>query len=158
MAYRQFEEKSRGELVFWRHDPDNKKPIRFKLQPVPAAVTKQLRARFTEGKRAEKIGKQPAARVAQLHEDFVRDRAAYALLDSENFAIVIGDDKAREKYSEALGREVQLEEEIVLDGAWTDEVKALVLTFSPPIADWINHKVDEMSALEAEEEEYVQGN
>lgn len=142
-----------GQPVFWRRDPDTKAPVRFRLRSVPAAFDKQLRAEFNRGVKADRIGKRSAVELTEKTIDATRRRAAYALVDSEGFVIRIGDAAAAAAYSEVLGEQLKPEQDVKLDGRWTDAVKELVLTYMPRLAAWLSDKADELLAQEAEEEE-----
>ena len=157
MAVRVFEGEAEdpGEWVFWRNDDDTKAPIRFRVRRVPAAVDRRLRVEHTRGVRAEKAGKRALSAVVEQVQEQIRDRAMYALMDSAGFAIIIGGPTAAEVYSSILGSPVTPQQEVSLDGRWTDDVRKHVLASMPALAEWLSRQANRLSGAEADEEEFL---
>jgi hypothetical protein len=153
-------ETERGTLVFWRHDPDAKDPktkkplaVRFRLRRVDADWDRETRKRIAKaiGGKAKLTGDELIERQVRL----TRDRAAYALLDSENFSLVVDGPNAVQYFNEQLKPETPLQvgDVVKLDGKWTAELKNGLFKAMPELASWISDKSDELKNLEAEEEE-----
>jgi hypothetical protein len=144
--------KEQGTWVHWKKDPDNGRPVRFRLRPIPPSFNTALRARFNRGIKSDQLGKRPAVEVMERQIEATRERALYALLDSENFSISLGGPSTAAAVSELLGKPVDASEEVLVDGHWPALGKLLMELF-PPVAEWISNKAEELTRLEADEEE-----
>lgn len=141
----------------WKKDPDSGKLIRFRLRPVPASFDKAARVRYNRGLKSENVGKRLATDIIERQIEATRDRALYALLDSENFEIEVGGESTAAAIGQLLnghlaGAQVLPGGIIGVDGRWPVLGK-YILELMPPIAAWISEKADELTKLEADEEE-----
>jgi hypothetical protein len=142
-----------GTWVPWKKDADSGKVIRFRLRPVPASFDRAQRARFNRGIKSKNVGDRQAVEVVESNFKSTRERALYALLDSENFEIEIGGESTAAAVSELLGVAGAAPGQVVLvDGQWP-KLGNYLLELMPPLAAWINEKADDLAKLEADEEE-----
>lgn len=141
--------------VFWRRDPDTKTPIYFKLRPVPPDVHRRTRNRLNRGITAQKAQRDDMARIYSRNEEMTRTISVHGLVDSEGFSVVAMGASAATRMSELLGTTVNVREEVKLDGRWTDEIKVLVFELLPTLSSWLYNRIDEITDLEAEEEEVL---
>jgi hypothetical protein len=142
-----------GELVFWKKDPDNGEPVRFRLRRPDGEFDRQIRKQTVRGLRAEQLRSMSAAKAVDRGWEIAVSRASHVLLDSENFAVLLPDPKAAAVFGEALGQAIDVGAVVVLDGKWNDAVKAVVFETLPALVGWINDKADELLRLEAEDED-----
>lgn len=146
-----------GVWIPWKKDPDNGKLIRFRLRPIPPSFDKAARVRHNRGLKSENVGKRLATDIVERQIEATRDRALYALLDSENFEIEIGGESTAAAIGGLLngnlvGAQVLPGGIIGVDGRWPQLGKYL-LELMPPLAAWLSEKADELAKLEADEEE-----
>lgn len=141
-----------GTWVPWKKDPDTGKLIRFRLRVIPKGFTQAQRARFNRGIKSENLGKRLATDIQEKQLDITRARALYALLDSENFEIIVGGPAAAQRFAELLGRAIEPEQVLTVDGLWP-QIGEYVLAEYEELAAWINNRSEELRGIEVEEEE-----
>lgn len=145
-----FGEDQEGQWFTWKKDAKGN-PIRFRVRSIPAEEVRRIRAKHG-GMKAEALERKSVAQNLAFGEAIVRDRAAYALLDSENFDIAFGDEATADKFVRAGLPSAKVGTEVFMDGQWTEGLKDLVLTGAPKLAGWVSAKADERANLEAEED------
>lgn len=77
-------------------------------------------------------------------ENYARDKAKYCMVDTENFYLTPGDQEDVERIGKWLRQELQIGEEVCLDGRWSDELRHYVFVNCPPLVDWIMKKAGEL--------------
>jgi len=156
MAFKAFEEgdsgKQEGSWVYWKKDPDNGKPVRFRMRAIPTSFNVALRMRLNKGIKSQDVGKRPAVEIIERQIEATRERAFYAVLDSENFAILVGGPSTAQALSDLLGEPVEAGQEVKVDGRWPKLGKYL-MSLLEPLAAWLSDKADDLAKLEADEEE-----
>lgn len=155
MAQATLQEAAEGLGVWIEGGKDHGKPVRYQIRPVPSGIDRQLHREVYGNAKARTLGRQSAATAVERMQDYTILRAAYALVDTENFSVEIGDDAAAERYSALLKTPVKKGEEVFLDGRWTDELRRDVLKTARRRAAWISDKADRLmeAAVEEDEEE-----
>lgn len=133
---------------------DHGKAVRARIRPVPADVNRALRRRVYGDVKSRRSGNQSVARDLELLEQFARERAVYALVDTENWGVELVDQAAVDEYAPLLKVEAKPGDEVLLDQRCTDEVKRRYLTDFPREAGWVSDKAESItqSALEEEDE------
>lgn len=132
---------------------DHGKPVRYRVRPIPVAVDRQLHREVYGNAKARQLGRQSATTAIERMQDYTILRAGYALVDTENFSIEIGDPAAAELYSKLLGEVVLPSTEVFLDGKWTDALRKDVLAVARRRAAWISDKADRLVEAEIQDEE-----
>lgn len=132
---------------------DHGKPVRYKIRPIPLDVDRRLHREAYRNAKVRRIGNESTSTIKERFEEYTFLRAGYALVDTENFAIDCGDVTAAEQYAKQTGGSVQFETEVLLDGKWTDELKAEVLRIVRKRAAWIASKAEKIIEAEVESEE-----
>ena len=135
-----------GTRVHWRED------IYATIRPVPYTVDERINRELNRGVKAAQLAQQPAERVGQRGVAFTQKRAAYALLDTEGMEIETASPEIVDALREALAAAVDVGKAVVLDGHWTDAVKAAVFRYLPRFAAWISNEADRLARDEAQEE------
>jgi hypothetical protein len=134
---------------------DHDKPVRYRIRPVPQDQDRRFRKNTVQAGKARASRNREMSELMQRAEDYSVERAVFALLDTENFSVEIGDGAAAELYGKLLEGPVSKGQEIALDGKWTEELRRHVLTRFPRLAAFISDqsaKLEEKD-LEAEEED-----
>lgn len=80
------------------------------------------------------------------------EMAAWALTDTKNAEVGVGDEEMAKAYSDALGAEVKVGS-LALDGRLTPALRLLVLSELPPLVGWVLEKSGSLGLQEAETEE-----
>ena len=134
---------------------DHDKPVRYRIRPVPQDVDRRLRKTTVQAGKVRAVRNREMAELAQRAEDYSVERAVYALVDTENFSVEIGDDAAAALYGSLLGQAAKKGDEIALDGKWTDELRQHVLGKFRRLAGFISDQAAKLEEkdLEAEEEQ-----
>lgn len=139
--------------VWYESGKDHGKPVRYKVRAVPYEVDKRIHREAYRDAKVRHIGRQSASSAIERMQEYTLLRAAYALVDTENFSIEVGDEGAAVLYSKLLGDKVAAGAEVVLDGKWTDELRKDVLAVVRKRAAWISDKADKLTEAEVEDEE-----
>jgi hypothetical protein len=138
--------------TWFRRGVDHDKPVRVQLRPIPAHVDRDIRRKVFGSVKNRRKG-QSWAKEMDLGEELTRTRAAYALIDTDNFFVGLLDDPAAKAYGELLqAPQAKKGEELSLDGKWTDEVKRRFLTDFGSFAAWVSNKADSLTEEEVDEE------
>lgn len=132
---------------------DHGKPVRYKIRQIPFDVDRRLHREAYRKAKVRRIGKESTSAVKERFEDYTLLRAAYALMDTENFSIEIGDAGAAAIYSKLLGQEIAAGAEVVLDGKWTDELRRDVVRVVRNRAAWIVDQAEKLTEAEIEDEQ-----
>jgi hypothetical protein len=132
---------------------DHGKPVRYKIRPIPIEVDRRLHRDVYRGANVGKLRKQSAATAIERAQEYTILRAAYALLDTGNFSVEIGDKETAERFSALLGESVVPCPDLYLDGKWNDELRRAVLATARRRAAWISNKADELVEAQVEDEE-----
>lgn len=142
-------------VLFQKADPKNGKPVYVFLGQVGADDKRELRREYARGVRTDKLAKRPAAETFERIDEAQVKRAMKALRGqgSENFSVEIPNAGTAADFSQALGREVGVGEEVVLDGLWNEGVKRLVCTHLPGFAERVLELEKKLARVSQEEEE-----
>lgn len=133
---------------------DHGKPVRYKIRPIPYEVDRQLHRRVYKDRKVRQLGRESASTSLDRAREFTLLRAAYALVDTDNFALEMVDAGAAALYSKFLGTEVKVGAEPLLDGHWADEaMKADALAVVRNHAAWISDRADKLTEAEVVQEE-----
>jgi len=139
-------------------DPDTGEQIRLKLRPIPPSLHLKINRRHGYRENAS----------PDVVSAIIREKARYALLDSEHFSIVLESHEDGEEFSKALGSEVEIGEPLSLDGRWNAAVADVLFERVPiqvkgvddegkprswPLDFWIIRQADKLGAIEGEREE-----
>lgn len=122
------------------------------VRPVPSDVDRELRRRTLGDVRSRRAGKELLARALDRQDQYTAARAAYALLDTQNFAVGLMNQAAADVYSALLKRELKAGGEALLDGSWTDDVKARIFAKYPRFASKVSDLADSITQDDLEEE------
>ncbi len=140
-----------GTWFTWGRDPETDLPVRFLIRSIPAAVSRPVLRQHGLNK---VIGGTRGVEIdIERREKANRDLAAYALLNTEGFAVRAEHAAAAEQFAALVGGPVEVGKDLVLDGRWNDRLKGHVFTEHPRIASWIVAKATSLEAQAAEEEE-----
>lgn len=119
--------KAKGEDGEDAAEPEVEKvPVYFILRRMPADMSNKLAKAYRDERQVKDlIGNERTEYYFKPEKEqaLKEEKARWMLRGSENFVIGIDDDAAAEMYSEALGREVKVGENILLDGHWNDRVR-----------------------------------
>lgn len=151
-----------GELFTLGTDPATREKVQVRLRQIPESVECDFRKRKPR-KQDIKVKKGTQFIPVDLDESRAeaRERAAYALMDTVNFAVAIGDVGAAETYGKLLGRPgtVEVGKDLVLDGEWSSvAVKDHVLTEHSDLVTWILERLDQLANRTLERREELEGN
>lgn len=139
---------SEGEIVQWRPG------VAARIRPAPAEFSRRLRRKYATGLSEKKAD---AARM-DASEAMIREHAMYVLLDVEGWTFRSKSGDLCSRLGQVLGREVHAEDEIPLDGLWSDKLKDLIFRFAPKFAQWCSAEAIKLERLSAEEEDITSGN
>jgi hypothetical protein len=114
---------------------------------------RRLRNQLNRGMTSQKAAKLDMARILSRSEDLTRAIVSMGLTGSENFSVCPMGPSAADRLAELLGQEVKVGVDVVVDGHWTDDVKEFVFTLLPSLVTWLDNEIDELSELQAEEED-----
>jgi hypothetical protein len=152
-----------GKWHVWKIDPDNGKPIRARLRQIPQGIENKIRsAHKSESLRVHvnKSNEEGSMDVDLVrNRKIARDRAAFALLETENYNVGIGDDDAAALWSKLSESVVEKGKELVLDDKWhLGALKGHELTENPEFAGWCISIIDGDAAELAERNAELEGN
>ena len=147
------DQEAEGVVVFWRNDTDTGKPVRVRIRPVPRHEERRIRAAVYGNLKARKAGDRTLVQAVERGEEVTARMAAYALVDTENFALRCETEDGAKAMSKLLGEPVQPKTDYVVDGRWTGELRDKVLDALPRFAKWICDKAEELAGQEAQEED-----
>lgn len=143
-----------GQGQWFVRGKDHGKPVRARIRGISTTVNRDIRRRVYGGVKSRKQGNQPLAADMDRLEDFARERAVYALVDVENWSIVLEDEAAVAAYAPLLGlTDAQPGVEVYLDGKLTEDLKRLYLSHCQNECGWISDKAQSLVDVEIEEEE-----
>jgi len=158
-------ESDEGEWIFWKNDPETQAPVRFLIRRIPPHIAKKFLRKNANSVSVAKLEKQSLADAVDRGTDIYAQRAAFALLDSKNFAVIAKDDETARAYTEILKPEAPFTAGAVVtfDGKWpkpptaerpweADKLRGHILEAWPLLSTWIAKKSDELSKSEADEE------
>ena len=150
-----------GEWFTIGTDPTTREKVQVQLRQIPEVVEREFRKRKPR-KQDIKVKKGTQFIPVDLDEsrDEARERAAYALMDTKNFAVAIGDPGAAATYGTLLGRQgtVEVGKDLLLDGNWTPAVKEHFLTEHSDLVTWILERLDQLANRTLERREELEGN
>ena len=105
------------------------------IRPVPADVNRRFRRIYNRNLKARQVEELPAERGRRsAARRSSAARACYALLEFKGFVFTTKSAEAADAMAVALEAPVKPGDEVDLDGKWTDAVKLVVFTYSPPTA------------------------
>lgn len=111
----------------WVKYPDESGEIEFKIRPISPARSVEIERRFLGKNRQFKFNEKEGTRTLEVDLDALDrvafEKAKFALIDSRNAEVEIGDEESRSFYSKLLRRDVSVGEMVTLDGQWVPEVK-----------------------------------
>lgn len=123
--------------------------VRARIRGIPQSVENKIKA----ANRAETMTVRQPHRSNYSETDLdmerqrkiMRDRAAFALVETENYEVFVGDEDASKTYSRLLGEIVPAESNIMLDKKWgkpSSEIRGHVLTEDGAFTTFICSVVD----------------
>lgn len=136
-----------GEWFVFRRE--EKEVVEFQVRRIPALKAKEIEVRHLGRQRPRKISKGVTLIEYDVEksERVIVEKASYALLDSRNVELPVEDlpafpatGKVKDGYA-------------LLDGQWTDEVKAQAFATLPALAVWIVEKATSLEVTAQEDEE-----
>lgn len=131
---------------------DERVELRFKVRRVPEPVSTRIEFAHL-GRKLRVRGDRNSWAIDREKQRAVRlDKAAYALVDSENGEVRAADAEAAAFYSAELKVQIVAGDLVKLDGRWTDAIRKRVLRESEPLRAWVQEK-SEGQALAADEDE-----
>lgn len=80
------------------------------------------------------------------------DKAVYSMMETKGFELVAGGPGAAEKIGGILNVPLEVGGSVSLDGKWTDQLKAAVLTGQTELRAWVLKKSGALDEQEHEEE------
>lgn len=146
-------------------DVDTGKKIEVLWRAIPAADEEMLRrkAGLWHSKQTVRFRGKGASEVdieVEKEKVLARMRAAFALLGTRNWGVLIGDEPTAQAYAALCpGATIELGKELVLDPYWTnDALKAHYFEEHSDFATWILGKVDAGRTKTLERQEELRGN
>jgi hypothetical protein len=142
-----------GEWVDYQVDPENKKPVRFRIRSLPEAKEREI-GRKHLGRKFEMFLRR---RKASVEHDLEKldaanaEAAEWCWLDSENFLGVAEDSEGAEEYGKLLGITIGVGEQFTFDGRLTVAVKRHLLGLHHHLAAWIVERAKD-AQLRSDEE------
>jgi hypothetical protein len=129
-----------GEWSEYGLDPDNGRPIRFRIRLMPEAIERRIMARHPKAalKWEQKKGRQymnPGDSEAQIRAN--AEGAEWALAETENFLAMVEDSGAAERYAALLDKPLKVGDVVSLDEHLTPAVKRHVFEQYPSLALWV---------------------
>jgi hypothetical protein len=149
----QVTETSETEGTWITSGEDHGKPVRYRIRPIPLETERRLYRKVYGSTKGRKQKKRSMAAGLELMEEHTQLRAAFALVDTENFSVELGDDAAATAYGQLIGQQLVKGTEVLLDGKWTDELRRRVLRLARKRAAWISNKADSLREREIEDDE-----
>lgn len=144
-----------GQWFTFNKDPDNGRPVRFFIVPIPDEELRQIARRHMGARHDIKYlkGGVPATSVDnEKSQAAALDKAVRALKKSENFSGRPSEESAS-TYTKLMGLPVKAGEELLFDSKLTRELKEHVLGQFDALVRWINDKHDSLKIQSAEDEE-----
>jgi hypothetical protein len=128
-----------------RGEDKENKPIRYRIRKLPGDVEQSL---IIEGVGSRKMG-QDESRAAFIARDMAktRKRACLALVDTENLVIELGDEAAAERLGAKPG-----DAQVRMDGNWNDSLRDQFFRLFPGEQTWVAKVLNDMAALDREQE------
>jgi hypothetical protein len=126
----------------------------FFVRRITTAKSREIENSIFGRKRAVRV-KRGMSEVEQdipKSDEVTRQKAYFALIDTKNVEVGIGDDAAAAEYSKILGREVKKGETVCLDGKWGQDLKEFFFAAHHDFAAWVVNK-GEQQEVEAKAEE-----
>lgn len=132
--------------------------IQFKVRRIPGGKAREIA--FNAGTRLRQVGRKGTTVDLEKEFEIRLAQATWALLDSKNADVELGDAKGAEEYSRVLGREVKPGDLVRLDGQLeaNEALKRLVLGDWVRGLDFVLESAAKMGAKSDEEEEEARGN
>lgn len=144
-----------GEWCTYAVDPKTGEKVELQIRPLPAGEDRRMSAKYFGRERKvtwSEEGRTQTSNV-QRSEEFVRERAILALVETRGAETRVMDAKSAEAYGKVLGEALEVGQLVTLDGHWTQELKALVFADSPELAVWCSEKATQLRTTAAQEEE-----
>lgn len=138
---------------------DDGKPVRLRLRRIPVSV--ELRLSKAHGNDKTLVKASGWEIDALKNAALARDRASFALMESENLSVWIGDEQARATYAKLTGSEEspKVGEDLTLDPFWNidgrrnDALRDHVLREHPSLVEFVLEQVgDEKNLVDREED------
>lgn len=146
----------------WKKDPETKRMVRTKVRGIPASVEEKMKREVNQEKLTlrNKSGSDYTETDIDLERSrrLIRNRAAFALLDTEGYEVFVGDPEAAAVYTEILGKHVEPESTLKLDGLWNPRLRAHVLHEHSDFAVHVVKRVDGDEEEARANEEQLSGN
>lgn len=133
----------------WFKYPDEEGEIEFKIRPISPARSTEIERKFLGKSRSFKFNEKDGTRTLEVDLDALDrvalEKAKFALIDSRNAEVEVGDDDSKAFYSKLLRREVAVGEMVTLDGQWVPEVKDRVFGSAYDLVAFAVDKSTELS-------------
>lgn len=152
-------------------DPDNGRMARIKIRGIPAADEERIRREggvFQSKQTVRFVGKRGTSEVdIELEKEKVvaRGRASFAMVETDNWCVFIGDEQAAEHYRAlSPGAPIEVGKDLVLDKLWmlgapnAAALRAHYFEEHSDLATWILGKVDGEKTRTLERQEDLRKN
>lgn len=152
-------------------DPDNGKPVRVRVRGIPAADEEKIRrdGGVWQSKQTVRfVGKRGTSEIdieLEKEKAVARGRASFAMVETENWCVFIGDEETAEAYRALCpGAPVEIGKDLLLDKLWASgapsatAVRAHYFEEHSDLATWIIGKVDGEKTRTLERQEDLRKN
>lgn len=137
----------------WFKYPDEEGEIEFKIRSISPARAVEIERKYLGKNRSFKFNERDGTRTLDVDlealDRVALEKAKFALLDSKNAEVEVGDEDAKTFYSKLLRRELSIGEMVSLDGQWVPEVKDRIFSSAYEIASFVVDKSTELGKEKA---------
>jgi microsomal dipeptidase-like Zn-dependent dipeptidase len=144
-----------GEVFEIGTDPDTRKMVKARVRQIPDEVERELSRAPRKQEVKFRRGLQTMEVDTERSRETARRRAAFALMDTENYEALPGDQGAVQEFQAHGFADAAVGVPVRMDGRWTDDVKAWFLgSYGTDLVTAVLDYVDKLGrrTLEAREE------
>jgi hypothetical protein len=137
----------------WVKYPNEESEVELCIRPIPASKALDIERKHLGKKRSFTVSDDGFRTVDLDLEAMDRisfDKAKYALLDSKNASVEVGDEDSRAFYSKLAKKELQVGDEFILDGNWVYPLKDRLFPELHDLVAFVVAKSAELSKEEAD--------
>lgn len=128
----------------WFKYPDESGEIELKIRAISPSKATEIERKHLGRSRSFKFNEKEGTRVVDIDtqalERIALEKAGFALIDSKNAEVEVGDEDARTFYSKLTRREVSVGDMVSLDGLWVPELKDRIFRDAGDIVAFVIEK------------------